>query len=56
MLRPDRFIYDANGDPFHLAGTRIYWDPDGALVYDCPHCGHHLMPLHLVAELARYAE
>jgi len=56
MKIPDRFIYDTNGDPFHLAGTRIYWDPDGTLMYNCPHCGRRPVPRHRVAELAHYAD
>jgi hypothetical protein len=56
VQRSDQFIYDPDGDPFHLAGTRIYRDQDGGLVYDCPHCGRHPVPLRLVAALTRYEE
>ena len=50
-----RFVYDANGSPFHLPGTRIHEEPDGTLTFECPHCGLHPVPRHKVSGLARYA-
>jgi hypothetical protein len=50
-----QLIFDANGNPFHLPGTRIYLEPDGHLTYECPRCGVHRVPRHLVKDLAKYA-
>jgi hypothetical protein len=50
-----RFVYDANGNPFHLLGTQIHEQPDGELTYECPHCGLHPVPRHMVSDLAKYA-
>jgi len=51
-----RLLYDANGNPFHLPGTRIYEEPDGDLTYECPHCPPRRVPSQLVGGLAKYAE
>jgi hypothetical protein len=51
-----QLIYDANGNQFHLPGTRIYLEPDGDLTYECPHCVPRAVPMHLVNGLAKYAE
>jgi hypothetical protein len=52
----DTFVYDGHGNPFHLAGTRIFRESDGSLTYECPHCGRQRVPAHLVNHMARYAE
>lgn len=39
MLLQDDLLRDAKGQPYHAPGTRIYWDGDGTLTYDCPNCG-----------------
>ncbi|MGA3043051.1 MAG: hypothetical protein ABSF54_19925 [Bryobacteraceae bacterium] len=55
MLSNDDLIYDAEGKPFHLAGTRIFWD-GGELVYDCPHFKRHRVPTRLLNDLDEIAE
>ena len=50
-----RLMYDANGNPFHLPGTQIHKELDGELTYECPHCGLHSVPRHMVSDLAKYA-
>ncbi len=50
-----KYLYDADGNPFHSAGTRIYRDVDGELIYDCPCCGRHWVPSHKVSEMENYA-
>jgi len=49
------FILDADSDPFHLPGTKIYRDEYGMLFYECPHCGRHAVPRYREAGLRRYA-
>jgi hypothetical protein len=48
-------VYDANGNPFHLPGTRIYEESDGELTFVCPHCGLRPVPRHMVSDLAKHA-
>jgi len=52
-----RFIYDANGNPFHLEGTKIWRTADGTLMFRCPspRCGEKPVPARLIRELAKYA-
>lgn len=50
-----RLLYDTNGNPFHLPGTRIYVEPDGELTYECPQCPPNRVPTHMVSGLARHA-
>lgn len=51
----EAFLFDADVNPFHVAGTRIYREPDGALSYECPHCGQRWVPRRLMNDLAKYA-
>ena len=44
MQSQHELLYDADGNPFHMAGTRIYCDTDGTLYYICPHCREHPVP------------
>jgi hypothetical protein len=51
-----RFIYDADGFPFHAAGTVIWWDADAVLMYTCPGCRRTRgVPVRLVPVLACHA-
>lgn len=50
-----RLVYDLNGDPFHLPGTQIHEEANGALTYECPHCGLRPVPRRMVSDLAKYA-
>ncbi len=52
----DALVCDTASEPFHLPGIQIYWEPDGVLSYECPHCGRREVPRLLVKELAPYAE
>jgi hypothetical protein len=55
MQSSDEFVYDADGNPFHLADTRIFREADGSLSYECSHCGRHGVPRRLWKDLAQYA-
>ena len=55
MQHNDTFLSDAAGNPFHVAGTRIYRERDGNLSYECPHCDRHRVPRRLMNDLVKYA-
>jgi hypothetical protein len=44
-----------NGSPFHTPGTRVFEEPDGTLIYECPHCGCRPVRQRWVVGLRRYA-
>jgi hypothetical protein len=51
----EALLFGVAGNPFHVAGTWIYREPDGSLSYQCPHCGRHRVPGRLMNDLAKYA-
>jgi hypothetical protein len=55
MQAADEFLYDLNGNPFHLPGTRIYRERDGLLIYVCPSGEANYVPRRWVKHLVRYA-
>lgn len=56
MHHQDDLFRDANGQPSHLPGTRIYREEDGTLTLDCPHCGTRLVPRHREKTLEKFAQ
>ena len=54
-MQTPEFVYTLEGHPYHAAQTRIYWERN-TLMQDCPHCGVAHVPLHMVADLGRYAD
>jgi DNA-directed RNA polymerase subunit RPC12/RpoP len=48
-------LLDVDGSPFHAPGTMVFEEPDGTLVYECPHCGFRPVPRCWVDGLRRYA-
>jgi hypothetical protein len=55
QYRKSKYVYDADGNPFHDEGTRICRDAEGQLIYDCPSCGRNWVPRHKVREMEKYA-
>jgi len=55
MQYQDDLFRDANGQPCHLAGTKIYLEEDGTLTLECPHCGTRPVPRHREEALKQFA-
>ena len=54
-MKSDDELFFANGRAFHLAGTKIFEEPDGGLTFDCPHCGRRIVRRELEDALRQYA-
>ena len=50
------FLYDADGNPYHGVGARIYQDSDGTLIRYCPNCGLGPVAPHMRAAMEKYAQ